>query len=638
MTKTWTTYLRELAANGGIDPYHLKNAKRLLKGEFAFEDAYAMEAAPTVYTMDPPTWQHSPNGDPEWLYMLKRQEYLLDLLCAYQLTGELGYLRGIKKLIFDWRDHNLADESTWRTIDTGIRLVNWTAPVAALVEAGLLSAAEQRELAEAVQQQAEYLHDHYRPKDLISNWGVLEVTGILTYDAAHASVIAPALVSWAQAQLAQQLDLQVNEQGVHWEQSPLYLLEVWRSALTVVAASRAHDRAVPAWLLTKLRALQTAAAHFLRPDLTLVQQGDTDAIRIDSLYNASCALLALPTALQARMAPRFDYLMLALAHTQWPQPTTGPTLPRTFFEPLSGNYLWRSDWGAQADFWHVFNGSLGSGHGHASLGHVDLVMNGQPVLVDPGRLTYVDGAKRRGLKAATAHNTITLNGRSLSQPTASWTYAYVSAPLATQVQEFATGTLVKMVYRDRSDPAAIVTRRWLSLPAYGLWVMADQVAGAQPGTWQTHWQISPDLEVTALTPHHLTLGTAAELFTTMAAATSAGPFAAHYNHEGTLTRVTGQAALTAFSQEATVFAAPGRVQEILELAPIYATGGAQATPAEAWVLRIALQGGTNLLLTLQPEREDIDRKLFLADGTPAYGACNLFVRRGQQVVTHWQLL
>ena len=73
--------------------------------------------------------------------------------------------------------------------------------------------------------------------------------------------------------------------------------------------------------------------------------------------------------------------------------------------------------------------NLGSGHGHAELGHIDLVINGKDILVDPGRYTYVDGIERRYLKGATAHNTIMLNDTPFSKPKNSWKYEYVSTPI-----------------------------------------------------------------------------------------------------------------------------------------------------------------------------------------------------------------
>lgn len=50
----------------------------------------------------------------------------------------------------------------------------------------------------------------------------------------------------------------------------------------------------------------------------------------------------------------------------------------------------------QEDTWiHFRAGSLGGGHGHADLLHVDVYHGGEAVLTDAGRGTYVDGGLRR---------------------------------------------------------------------------------------------------------------------------------------------------------------------------------------------------------------------------------------------------
>ncbi len=65
----------------------------------------------------------------------------------------------------------------------------------------------------------------------------------------------------------------------------------------------------------------------------------------------------------------------------------------------SGNWYLRSDWGSTADYFHIRCGSLGGGHGHFDKLHIDLVVNGEDFLIDPGRYTYVDGKSAAVSKA-----------------------------------------------------------------------------------------------------------------------------------------------------------------------------------------------------------------------------------------------
>ena len=54
----------------------------------------------------------------------------------------------------------------------------------------------------------------------------------------------------------------------------------------------------------------------------------------------------------------------------------------------SGNTYFRSDWSERANFLHLHSGTMGAGHGHSDKLHIDLVVNGEDVLMDGGRYTY----------------------------------------------------------------------------------------------------------------------------------------------------------------------------------------------------------------------------------------------------------
>lgn len=54
----------------------LRQADWLMEQKFCFCDRWDMEPCSTVYEVSPFSWDACPNGDPEWIYMLNRQEYL----------------------------------------------------------------------------------------------------------------------------------------------------------------------------------------------------------------------------------------------------------------------------------------------------------------------------------------------------------------------------------------------------------------------------------------------------------------------------------------------------------------------------------------------------------------------------------
>lgn len=89
----------------------------------------------------------------------------------------------------------------------------------------------------------------------------------------------------------------------------------------------------------------------------------------------------------------------------------------------SGNIYIRSDFDENASFTYVKNGTLGSGHGHADLGHFSLYYNGEAFFVDSGRYTYLEtDMLREYLKRAKAHNVSIIDGDPFAVPKKSWQY------------------------------------------------------------------------------------------------------------------------------------------------------------------------------------------------------------------------
>src|SRR5699024_9207584 len=74
-------------------------------------------------------------------------------------------------------------------------------------------------------------------------------------------------------------------------------------------------------------------------------------------------------------------------------------------------------------------GSLGGGHGHADLLHVDVYHGGEAVLTDAGRGTYVDGGLRRALKGPAAHNTFRVDGADFTCYRGTWEWGPIAQPL-----------------------------------------------------------------------------------------------------------------------------------------------------------------------------------------------------------------
>ena len=478
---------------------YLDNAKLLLNSQFRFQHVYDMEPSPEVYQLN--SWQKSPNGDPEWLYVLKRQEYLQDLLYSYLRTNESEYLFKIKTFIFDWIQNNDTDDSaryqTWRTIDTGIRLLNWSKPLSYLISRNIVSAEEESQINQSVKRQAKYLEDNYIEKYDLSNWGVLITTGILAFSAEHPNIIDDQISNWALDKLIQELKMQVDETGLQWEQSPLYFIEVFRSSLSVVASFKANKKFVPAEITNVLKRMLKASKFLIKPNGNLLQQGDTDSIKIADLVATAEYILAG----KFNSNYKYDFLLISLADKA--EITLGQKKldeNRYFDSITSGNFFFKDT--NSKNYWHIYNGNLGSGHGHASSGHLDLVINDDDIFLDPGRYTYVNSHERRYLKSGFSHNVILVDNTFPTVPLNSWKFSTVVSNQRNEVAHFKTFDSVKCTYVDKKINY-IVTRYFIWIKTVAVMVIVDIVEDSGQHLQSNNWILNPVSQVKEITQNQI---------------------------------------------------------------------------------------------------------------------------------------
>ena len=215
----------------------LRQADMLLEQTFIFLDRWDMEPCSVPYTINLDTWVESPNGDEEWVFMLNRHDFLPKLWYAYLLTQEEKYLEKLKWYLFDWIEKNpITEKGTMatRTIDTGIRCMNWCHLILSMFALERLNENEMKLLLEKLGEQFINLKHRYIRKYSLSNWGVLQTTAICVAYTWYREFLPEGIEDWAWDELRTQLDLQILEDGSHWEQSAMYHVEVLNSISKVL--------------------------------------------------------------------------------------------------------------------------------------------------------------------------------------------------------------------------------------------------------------------------------------------------------------------------------------------------------------------------------------------------------------------
>lgn len=328
----------------------------------------------------------------------------------------------------------------------------------------------------------------------------------------------PKAQRWAQkakAILANQIELQILDDGVYFENSVWYhryTVDIYAHALLVLPGLSSNEQVIARF---------EKAVHHLRsvmkPDLSAPQIGDDDGGQLLRLTAGSVADFGPTVALAEAVlemaggsastvgnwsdSGRATVLWMGLSHSEIPN-LVDTSLPvgTTLFE-RAGMVVARSEGGKDAS-WLLFDagphGGLTGGHAHADALSCEIVFEGASIVADPGTGAYA-GADRTRLRSTQVHATVSLNDGSNMSP---------SGPFAWK--ETLDGRLVGMhederlaIYAGtigwpgtssahRHERIVIVVREPHSARWQGI-VVADNVL-AEPGTLVTaRWPLASSL-------------------------------------------------------------------------------------------------------------------------------------------------
>ena len=373
-------------------------------------------------------WLYMPAGDPEWIYAFNRHRYFICLGQAYVITKDEKYAKAFVDQICDWIDRvKLGDEQSqraWRTIEAGLRLEYWLKAICYFENSPYLTDEVCTKIFDSVTVHAEYLMEVYDTFRLMSNWGVLQNHGLFM-----AGVFLPeserqqAYIRTAIDRLTEEIRMQVYRDGTHWEQSPMYHNEVNHCYLDVLILAKRNGIELPELMVQKVKDMCMVNLYWKKPNHREIMQGDSDDIDVRDIITKGAWLYQDPV-LKFGGYEMFNFdciwdLGMDALDEYLALPGKEPQVTAHAFED-SGNIYVRSDWSGEAAFLHFHCGTLGAGHGHSDKLHIDLFANGEDILVDAGRYTYVANPERYYFKGPSAHNTITVDGLDFTVCKDSW--------------------------------------------------------------------------------------------------------------------------------------------------------------------------------------------------------------------------
>ena len=470
----------------------LAQADRLMAHTFSFEDRWDMEPCSEPFTLKEMIWDRSPNGDPEWIFMLNRHEYMNKLLIAGWLTGDKAYVEKLKWFLFHWIQANpILPEGTvtTRTIDTGIRCMSWQYLLLHLLGEGLMEEREAAGILESMKEQFASLRKRYIGKYTLSNWGVLQTASICNgYLWFHEYLPSDGTEDWAWQELERQIGLQVLDDGAHWEQSMMYHMEVLLACMKLLASCRAWVRIENRtefwrdtdWLEKAVDRMSRYVLFASGPDHLQIAQCDSDVTDVRDVMVKAAVLTGDGRYRDAG----YDTADLDSAWMFGSAGVTGySAMAGRKPESLSlaaadaGHIFFRSSWEEDSHFTYMKCGPLGSGHGHADLTHISLHYRGCPILVDSGRYSYVEEeALRPFLKSAQAHNVCVIDGESHGRPRGSWGYDSFGQSFKNYYREQGPVHYGEMAYHGclMSGAHYLVIRKVMAVDQ-GIWMIVNDI-------------------------------------------------------------------------------------------------------------------------------------------------------------------
>lgn len=369
-------------------------------------------------------------GDIRTNWELNRHFQFALLAKSYFVSGEATYFNELVELFEDWNSSNpFMWGPEWASaMESAIRIVSWLTAAAFLEASGALGAREIcRKLCDGSYTMAANIRQHYSRYSSANNHTIVEAVGVLiaacVFDEAEWREEALRL-------LEHEVVLQTWPDGVNKEQALHYQLFIMEALCLASHVLKTSGAQLPPAIVEILRVMARYAAVCRLDDSVCIEFGDDDeGIVFNPCVNKPFYLgyvLAF-ASIEAVAGERWSDDCASYEQLRWlyeeevfervdSLPLFKSARVETFQQ--GGITILRSaDERAVLAFDH---GPLGFGslaaHGHADALSIQLFVDGESVLIDPGTGIYNgDRAERDLFRSTSMHNTICIGGSDQSE-------------------------------------------------------------------------------------------------------------------------------------------------------------------------------------------------------------------------------
>ena len=454
-------------------------------------------------------------GDIKPCWEMNRHQFFVSLALAWIKTGDARYSQAVKKFLHSWCDQNTPETGVnyISGLDIGLRCVSWIFADRLLRGSPDWDEKTRERLHRNIYSQARHINEYLSFDGKAA--GGFNVLG----EAASLVLVALNYPEWQDSErwlargldvLWPALDAQVFPDGMHYEISLGYQLQVLEFLALVFTEMRRQRRPVPTKSYAILEKMTAALRPAQQPDGELPNINDNDngtgiplplstAHRIEGVMTVMSVLYDRPDfkSSTTKKFPLFALLLLGDAGAEefriiaeFPQHFPFMTELRS-----GGIHIMRKfgDWLLLKNNPDPFPQS---GHNHADLLNLLLFFDGRPVLVDAGTYRFSDERGiRNALRGTSAHNTIMIDRQGQAQPLRNFDWSRPVRPGFTQAHEEEDFALVDAQHDSYHDIGVTHRRVVLWFKHEDALLVIDQVHGAGAHSIDQYWHFPPGMRV-----------------------------------------------------------------------------------------------------------------------------------------------
>lgn len=481
----------------------LQTADMICDNTFIFNHKWDMEACNVPVKFDGEIqWNKIPFEDEEWAFMLNRHKYWTFLGKAYLLTKDEKYLTTFIRQMNSWINSveltNPEFKDCARTIEMGLRCINWIKTMELFEREYKFDEDFKEKVYNSLKEQCDILLEIYDDFRTLSNWGVLQNCGLITF-AFYYGKLDTDYFTVPLKRLEHQCKIQILPDGVHWEQSPMYQNEVLNCLLETAVQFKQHNMEIPQFIRENIRKIGFSNFAMKKPNHHQPMQGDSDDTDLRDIITR-CATVLEDEELKFGGFEEIDFESIweldQRSIENYPKLQAKKPEYTSVALQNSGNFYLRDSFDEKGSYLWFTCGSIGSGHGHGDMLHFDLTYKGEDFLIDSGRYTYVEGNETRiELKNNYSHNTIIMDNQLFSKFNGSWGIGKTPLPLNSMYKfddkfDYVEGG--HLGYLDQPIPA--VSNRKIFYIKPDLWVVVDEFLTRGEHSYKQFFNLDSDVK------------------------------------------------------------------------------------------------------------------------------------------------